>query len=48
MPAALHRMLKRRAAEKFPGDKKRQERYVYGTLNKIERGDKPRKQKARV
>lgn len=27
--------LKRRAREKFPNDEERQNRYVYGTLNKV-------------
>lgn len=27
--------LKARAAQKFPGDEKRQKRYIWGTINKI-------------
>jgi len=37
MPKALHDKLKREAAKKFPGDKERQDRYVYGTLHKIKK-----------
>ena len=32
MPKALERELKARASGKFPGKKKRQDAYVYGTL----------------
>ena len=35
MPKQLEDRLKREAAKKFPGDKERQDRYVYGTLNKL-------------
>lgn len=38
MPKELHDKLQREAEEKFPGDKARQDRYVYGTLHKIEEG----------
>ena len=31
MPKKAHRALKRTAKKKFPGDKKRQDRYVYGS-----------------
>lgn len=36
MPKKLHDKLKREAKKKFPGNKKRQDAYVYGTLQKIE------------
>ena len=35
MPKELEEKLKREALEKFPGDKERQDAYVYGTLNKF-------------
>lgn len=35
MPAALERKLKAEAQRKFPGNKERQDAYVYGTLNKL-------------
>jgi len=34
MPKALERKLKAEAQKKFPGDKERQDKYVYGTLRK--------------
>jgi len=34
MPAAMEKALKKAAQKKFPGNKKRQDRYVYGTLQK--------------
>lgn len=34
MPKAMERQLKREAAKKFPGNKERQDAYVYGTLRK--------------
>lgn len=34
MPVELERKLQHEAAQKFPGDKKRQGAYVYGTLRK--------------
>lgn len=34
MPKALENKLQREAAKKFPGDKKRQDAYVYGTLRR--------------
>ena len=34
MPKELEKILKREAAKKFPGDKEKQDRYVYGTLRK--------------
>ena len=34
MPVALERKLQHEAAHKFPGDTKRQNAYVYGTLRK--------------
>jgi hypothetical protein len=42
MPAELERKLKREAAKKFPGDQERQDRYVYGTLNKYRKRRKNR------
>lgn len=38
MPKKLHEELKKEAKKKFPGDKERQDAYVYGTLNKVKRG----------
>lgn len=35
MPKMVEAKLKREAAQKFPNDKERQDRYVYGTLNKM-------------
>jgi hypothetical protein len=43
MPKALERQLKRKAAKKFPGDKERQDKYVYGTLRKT--GWRPSREK---
>jgi len=43
MPKALEEKLKRQARKKFPGDKERQDRYVYGTLR--ETGWKPSREK---
>ena len=37
MPVALERKLKAEAARKFPNDKGRQDRYVYGTLAKLKK-----------
>lgn len=37
MPKELEEKLKKEAAEKFPGDKERQDKYVYGTLANIEK-----------
>ena len=34
MPKALERKLKAEAQRKFPGNRKRQGKYVYGTLRK--------------
>lgn len=34
MPIALERKLRAEARKKFPNDKKRQDKYVYGTLRK--------------
>jgi hypothetical protein len=34
MPKALERKLKKTAKKKFPKNKKRQDKYVYGTLRK--------------
>lgn len=41
MPKALEEKLLAEARRKFPGDKRRQMRYVYGTLRKT--GWKPKK-----
>lgn len=35
MPKELERRLKVEAEKKFPGDKERQDKYVYGTLTKL-------------
>jgi hypothetical protein len=37
MPEKMHRALKKTAKKKFPKDKERQDRYVYGTMNKRKR-----------
>lgn len=37
MPKWLEDKLKKEAIEKFPGDKERQDSYVYGTLNAWEK-----------
>ncbi len=34
MPKAMEKALRKTAKKKFPGDKKRQDRYVYGTMRK--------------
>jgi len=34
MPKKVEKKLKTQARKKFPGDKKRQDKYVYGTLRK--------------
>lgn len=38
MPAKMEKELKKEARKKFPKDKERQDRYVYGTLAKIKKG----------
>jgi hypothetical protein len=43
MPAKMERELRAEARKKFPGDKARQNRYVYGTMRKT--GWKPNTQK---
>jgi len=43
MPKELEKKLKRQARKKFPGDKERQDRYVYGTLR--DTGWKPSREK---
>lgn len=43
MPALLEVKLKKRAAKMFPGDRERQDKYVYGTLRKM--GWKPDREK---
>lgn len=35
MPKKVERALKKEAKRKFPGDKERQDAYVYGTMNKL-------------
>jgi hypothetical protein len=40
MPKEIEERLRREAKEKFPGDKKRQNAYIYGTLRK--KGWKPK------
>jgi hypothetical protein len=40
VPAELERRLKREAEKKFPGDKERQDRYVYGTMNRLKKEGK--------
>lgn len=35
MPRRMEKALKLEAMKKFPGDKERQDRYVYGTMNKL-------------
>lgn len=35
MPKEMEKRLWKRARNKFPKDKKRQERYVYGTLRRV-------------
>jgi hypothetical protein len=44
MPEKLERELKAKARKKFPGNKKRQDAYVYGTLRKT--GWEPKKRKS--
>jgi len=34
MPRAIEEKLRQEAIKKFPGDKKRQNAYIYGTLRK--------------
>jgi hypothetical protein len=36
MPKEIEDRLKKEAEKKFPGDKERQDAYVYGTMNRIE------------
>lgn len=43
MPIELERKLRARAQKKWPGDKERQDRYVYGTLENLKK--KLRRQK---
>ena len=42
MPEELERKLRQEAKQKFPGDKERQNAYVYGALRKT--GWKPKKE----
>lgn len=44
MPSEIEERLKREAQRKFPGDKKRQDAYVYGTM-RTKFGWKPKAQK---
>ena len=46
MPKELEDKLKREAKKKFPNDKERQDRYVYGTLNR-EKQDAAHRKKRR-
>jgi hypothetical protein len=41
MPKKMEEALKREARKKFPGNKERQDKYVYGTLRKT--GWRPKK-----
>ena len=45
MPKKLEKDLKREAKKKFPGNKERQDAYVYGTLRKT--GWKPSKHRSK-
>jgi len=40
MPRLIKKKLQTTAKKKFPGDKERQNAYVYGTLDKIEKSKK--------
>lgn len=40
MPKAVEDELKLEARKKFPKDKERQDRYVYGTMNKLKKKGK--------
>lgn len=40
MPVKVEKELKKTAKKKFPKDKERQNKYVYGTLNKIKEKSK--------
>lgn len=35
MPKQLEKRLRQEAVKKFPGDKERQDAYVYGTLRRV-------------
>lgn len=35
MPKKVERRLRKEAREKFPGDKEKQDHYVYGTMNRL-------------
>lgn len=37
MPKRLHEKLKKEAKKRFPDNKERQDAYIYGTLNKVEK-----------
>jgi len=45
VPEALERELRARAEARWPGNRRRQDRYVYGTLRNT--GWKPRRQRRR-
>ena len=43
MPVKMEKELKAKAKKKFPGDKERQDKYVYGSLRRA--GWKPKREK---
>lgn len=43
MPKEMEKELKKTAKKKFPGDKERQDKYVYGKMRKT--GWKPKREK---
>jgi hypothetical protein len=43
MPTKVEEKLRKEAEEKFPGDKPRQDRYIYGTMRHL--GWKPEREK---
>lgn len=45
MPKELEDKLKREAKKKFPNDKERQDRYVYGTLERHKQDEKHRQKR---
>lgn len=45
MPKEIEDKLKREAQKKYPNDKEAQNRYIYGTLNKIEQDKSYRKKR---
>lgn len=40
MPVQMEKALKKQARKKFPKNKERQNAYVYGTINKVEKKKK--------